>query len=174
LILRSLGQQRAATFLGVSAVVALPTVILAFFYGQSRIFFVMARDRLIPPALARVSGRGSPVRITIFTAIVVAVLAGLIPLAELAALANAGTLTAFIAVSVCMLVMRRRAPDAPRKFRTPLAWPVGIVAILGCLYLLYSLPLTTQIWFAGAHVVGLVIYFAYGARRSVAGRVTPG
>ena len=59
----------------------LPTVILAFFYGQSRIFFVMARDGLIPPGLARVSGRGSPTRITIFTAIVVAILAGLIPLA---------------------------------------------------------------------------------------------
>ncbi|HEX8191319.1 MAG TPA: amino acid permease [Allosphingosinicella sp.] len=173
LILREIGQDGAAVFLGVSAVVALPTVILAFFYGQSRIFFVMARDRLIPPGLARVSGRGSPVRITIFTAIVVAILAGLIPLDQLAALANAGTLTAFIAVAVCMLIMRRRAPDAPRKFRTPLAWPVGLVAIFGCLYLLYSLPTTTQIWFLGAHVVGLVIYFAYGARRSVAGHSTP-
>src|SRR5690242_9478325 len=114
LILREIGQDGAAKFLAVSAVIALPTVILAFFYGQSRIFFVMARDGLIPRGLARVSGRGSPVRITIFTAIVVAVLAGLIPLADLAALANAGTLTAFIAVTVCMLIMRRRAPDAER------------------------------------------------------------
>ncbi|HKR25180.1 MAG TPA: amino acid permease [Allosphingosinicella sp.] len=170
LILREIGQPGAAYYLGVSAVVTLPTVILAFFYGQSRIFFVMARDGLIPQNLARVSGRGSPTRITIFTAIVVAILAGLIPLAELAALANAGTLTAFIAVAVCMLVMRRRAPDAPRRFRTPLAWPVGIFGILGCLYLIYSLPQRTQIWFAAAQVVGLLLYFAYGARRSVAGR----
>jgi len=170
LILREIGQPTAAYYLGVSAVIALPTVILAFFYGQSRIFFVMARDGLIPQNLARVSGRGSPTRITIFTAIVVAVLAGLIPLAELAALANAGTLTAFIAVCVCMLVMRRRAPDAERLFRTPWAWPVGIVGILGCLYLIYSLPQRTQIWFLAAHVVGIVIYLAYGARRSVAGR----
>jgi APA family basic amino acid/polyamine antiporter len=170
LILREIGQPLAAQYLGVSAVVALPTVILAFFYGQSRIFFVMARDGLLPQGLARVSGRGSPIRITIFTAIVVAVLAGLIPLAELAALANAGTLTAFIAVAVCMLVMRRRAPDAERLFRTPFAWPVGMVAILGCLYLIYSLPQRTQIWFLGAHVVGIVIYLVYGARRSVAGR----
>ncbi len=170
LILRELGQPSAASYLAASAVIALPTVILAFFYGQSRIFFVMARDGLLPPGLARVSSRGSPVRITIFTAAVVAVLAGLIPLAELAALANAGTLTAFIAVAVCMLVMRHRAPDAPRRFRTPLAWPVGLVAILGCLYLIYSLPQRTQIWFVGAHVVGLVIYLLYGARRSVVGR----
>ena len=170
LILREIGQPLAAKYLAVSAVVALPTVILAFFYGQSRIFFVMARDGLLPQGLARVSGRGSPIRITVFTAIVVAALAGFVPLAELAALANAGTLTAFIAVTVCMLILRRRAPDAPRRFRTPAAWPVGIVAILGCCYLLYSLPQRTQIWFVCAHIVGLVIYFAYGARRSVAGR----
>ena len=170
LILREIGQPLAAKYLAVSAVVALPTVILAFFYGQSRIFFVMARDGLLPEALARVTGRGSPVRITIFTAVIVATLAGLIPLADLAALANAGTLTAFIAVSVCMLVMRHRAPEAERLFRTPAAWPVGLVGILGCLYLFYSLPQRTQLWFLGAHVVGILIYLLYGARRSVAGR----
>ena len=92
LILRELDQPWAAWFLAISAVIALPTVILAFFFGQSRIFFTMARDGLLPPSLARVSKRGSPVRITIFTAVVVAVIAGLFPLAEIAALANAGTL----------------------------------------------------------------------------------
>ena len=170
LILRELHHPWTARFVAATAVIALPTVILAFFYGQSRIFFVMARDRLIPPGLARVSSRGSPVRITLFTAIVVGTLAGLIPLDQLAALANAGTLVAFMAVCACMLVMRRRAPDAPRKFRTPLAWPVGIFGILGCAYLFYSLPHTTQIYFVCAHVVGLAIYFAYGMQRSVAGR----
>ena len=170
LILRELDQTGPAVFLGASAVVTLPTVILAFFYGQSRIFFVMARDGLLPQNLARVSGRGSPVRITIFTAVIVAILAGLIPLADLAALANAGTLTAFIAVCVCMLIMRVRAPDAPRKFRTPLPWVVGIGGILGCLYLFVSLPVTTQLYFLAAHVVGILIYLGYGARRSVAGR----
>ncbi len=168
LILREIGQPLAARYLALSAVIALPTVILAFFYGQSRIFFVMARDGLLPPTLARVSGRGSPVRITLFTAIVVAILAGLVPLDQLAALANAGTLTAFIAVCVCMLVMRRREPNTPRRFRTPLAWPVGIFGTLGCLYLLYSLPQNTQLWFLGAHAVGLIIYLLYGARRSIA------
>ncbi len=168
LILRLLDQPGAAAYLAASAVIALPTVILAFFYGQSRIFFVMARDGLLPRNLAAVSSRGSPVRITLFTAILVAILAGIIPLDELAALANAGTLTAFIAVAVCMLIMRRREPNAPRRFRTPLAWPVGLVAILGCAYLFYSLPRTTQIYFLIAHVVGLAIYFLYGSRRSVA------
>ena len=170
LILRELGAGWAERVLSAAAVIALPTVILAFFYGQSRIFFVMARDGLLPAGLARVSGRGSPVRITLFTAVVVGVLAGLIPLDELAALANAGTLTAFIAVCLCMLIMRRRAPDAPRKFRTPAPWLVGIGGIFGCAYLFYSLPTTTQLYFLGAQVVGLVVYLAYGARRSVAGR----
>ncbi|MGT4071542.1 UNVERIFIED_CONTAM: amino acid permease, partial [Aeromonas hydrophila] len=86
----------------------------------------MARDGLLPTNLARVSSRGTPVRITLFTAVVVAVIAGLFPLAEIAALANAGTLTAFIAVSAAMLAMRRREPNAPRKFTTPLPWVVGI------------------------------------------------
>ena len=167
LILRSLGEDGAAKLLGASAVIALPTVILAFFYGQSRIFFVMARDGVLPPGLAQVSKRGTPTRITLFTALVVAVLAGLIPLADLAALANAGTLTAFIAVAVCMLVMRARAPDAERKFRTPFAWPVGLVAIFGCLYLLYSLPFLTQKYFLIWNAAGLVFYLAYGYRKSV-------
>jgi APA family basic amino acid/polyamine antiporter len=170
LILREIGRPWVARYLALSAVIALPTVILAFFYGQSRIFFVMARDRLLPPSLARVSGRGTPVRITLFTAVIVGVLAGIVPLSELAALANAGTLTAFIAVTGCMLVMRRRQPDAQRRFSTPAAWIIGPIGILGCLYLFYSLPRTTQIYFLCAHVVGLVLYFAYGAQRSVAGR----
>jgi APA family basic amino acid/polyamine antiporter len=173
LILRELKQPLAAQYLAASAVIALPTVILAFFYGQSRIFFVMARDGLLPRNLAAVSSRGSPVRITIFTAVVVAILAGLIPLDELAALANAGTLTAFIAVALCMLIMRRRAPDAPRKFRTPLPWLVGLGAIGGCLYLFYSLPSKTQLYFFLAHILGLGIYFAYGSRKSVAGGGRP-
>lgn len=166
LILREIGQPLAAKYLAVSAVVALPTVILAFFYGQSRIFFVMARDGLLPQSLARVSGRGSPVRITLFTAVVVAILAGIVPLAQLAALANAGTLTAFIAVALCMMVMRRREPEAERRFRAPLPWLVGLGAVGGCAYLFYSLPQTTQLYFLGAHVVGLAIYFLYGAPRA--------
>ncbi|APZ97177.1 amino acid permease [Sphingopyxis sp. QXT-31] len=169
LILRDLGSPTAAYYLGVSAVIALPTVILAFFYGQSRIFFTMARDGLLPKSLAALSPRGTPVRITIFTALVVAVLAGFIPLDELAALANAGTLAAFTAVSICMLIMRRRAPDALRTFRTPLPWVVGGIAVLGCIYLFVSLPAQTQIWFGIWNVAGLAVYFLYARRNAVAG-----
>src|SRR3954454_5033021 len=164
LILREIHQPWAARVLGASAVIALPTVILAFFFGQSRIFFTVARDGLLPNSLARVSKRGTPVRITVFTAIVTSLFAGLIPLASIAALANAGTLAAFVAVCAAMLVLRRREPDTERKFRAPLPWLVGLGGIVGCLYLFYSLPSRTQLFFLGAQVIGLVLYAIYGSR----------
>ncbi len=174
LILRTINQPMAAQILGASAVIALPTVILAFFYGQSRIFFTVARDGLLPQSLARVSARGTPVRITIFTALVTSIFAGLIPLAEIAALANAGTLAAFIAVCAAMLVLRQREPDRERKFRTPAAWLVGIGGILGCLYLFYSLPSQTQTFFFAAQAIGLVLYFIYGHGAAARARANDG
>lgn len=164
LILREIGKPWAAKVLGASAVIALPTVILAFFYGQSRIFFTVARDGLLPSSLARVSRRGTPVRITIFTAIVTSVFGGLIPLTSIAALANAGTLAAFIAVCAAMLVLRRREPEAERKFRAPAAPLIATIGIVGCLYLFISLPNRTQIFFLTAQVIGLVLYAIYGSR----------
>ena len=162
LILREINQGWAARILGASAVIALPTVILAFFYGQSRIFFTVARDGLLPGSLAKVSRRGTPVRITIFTAIIVSVIAGLVPLADIAALANAGTLVAFVAVCAAMLVLRVREPNRERKFTTPLPWVIGIGGILGCLYLFISLPTKTQLFFLAAQGIGLILYAIYG------------
>jgi len=162
LVLSEIGQPWAARLLGASAVIALPTVILAFFYGQSRIFFTVARDGLLPPVLARVSSRGTPVRITLFTAALVSVVAGIFPLDEIAALANAGTLAAFIAVCAAMLVLRRREPQAVRLFRAPLPWVVGLGGIVGCLYLFYSLPVKTQLFFLIAQAIGAALYFLYG------------
>ena len=168
LILRDIGRPGFATFLAVSAVIALPTVLLGFLFGQSRIFFVMARDGLLPQSLAKVSSRGTPVRITLMTAALVAVIAGVMPIDAIAALANAGTLAAFTAVCVAMLVMRRRAPDANRPFRTPAATFVGVAGVLGCLYLFFSLPARTQGWFVLWNLAGLVLYFVWGRARATA------
>jgi APA family basic amino acid/polyamine antiporter len=173
LILRDIGQPGAATFLAASAVIALPTVILAFLYGQSRIFFVMARDNMLPASLATLSKRGTPVRITLFTAGVVILFAAFFPIDQIAALANAGTLTAFAAVSLCLLVMRRRAPEALRPFRVPAAWLVGLGAIFGCVYLFISLPNRTQLLFGVWNLIGLVLYFFY-SRRNVDRMSAPG
>ncbi|NBB53223.1 amino acid permease [Rhizobium sp. CRIBSB] len=166
LILRLLEQPLAAQIVAAAVIVGVPTVILAFFYGQTRIFFVMARDGLLPRSLGAVSSRGVPWVVTLFTAVVVAVLAGLLPLDEIAALANAGTLAAFTAVCASLLVLRVRDAGRTRVFRAPLAWVIGPVGIAGCLYLLASLPSLTQFWFLIWNVVGLVIYLAWSSRHS--------
>lgn len=166
LIMRDLGQGAAAKWIGVAAVVALPTVLLAFLFGQSRIFLGMARDGLLPNRLAKISDRGVPVVVTVFTAVVVAFLAGVMRLDELASLANAGTLTAFTAVGLSLIVLRIREPNRMRKFKAPI-WPiVGSVTILGCLFFFTSLKLETQLWFLGWNVLGLVIYFLWSSRNS--------
>ena len=167
LILRLLGQPGMAGIIAAAAIIALPTVLLAFLYGQSRIFFVMARDGLLPDTLAKVDKRtGTPIRITMFTAVLVAALAGVARLDEIAALANAGTLAAFTAVAVCMLVLRVREPDRVRTFRAPLPWVIGPAAILGCIYLFTSLPSMTQRYFLYWNIGGVVLYLVYGMRNS--------
>ena len=166
LILREIGQGRVATIVAAAAAIALPTVLLAFLYGQSRIFLVMARDGFLPVGLAKVSSRGTPARITAVTAVLVAILAALTPLDVIASLANAGTLCAFAAVAACVLVLRRRHPAADRPFRMPAAWVIAPAAILGCLYLFSSLQWVTQKYFLIWNAIGLAIYFLYARRRA--------
>jgi APA family basic amino acid/polyamine antiporter len=167
LILREAGQGRVATIVSAGAVIALPTVILAFLFGQSRIFLVMARDGFFPRSFATIwRKRGTPARITSATAVVVAVIAALTPIDVIASLANAGTLCAFVAVALCVLVRRRREPGAHRPFRTPIAWVVAPLTILGCIYLFTNLSRLTIEFFFVWNAIGLVIYFAYGAPRA--------
>ena len=166
LILRQIGQGGVATVVAAAAAIALPTVLLAFLYGQSRIFMVMARDGFLPTGLARVSKRGTPARITVITAIFVSFIAAVTPLDLIASLANAGTLCAFIAVAVCVLVLRKREPNRKGGFRTPAAWFVAPAAILGCLYLFTSLQALTQESFLVWNGIGLLIYLTYGLARS--------
>ncbi|MFD2782705.1 amino acid permease [Novosphingobium pokkalii] len=171
LVLRSLGQPMAAHLIALAAVIALPSVILVMMYGQSRVFFVMARDGLLPRALATISPRtGAPVRITLLTGISIAIVAGIFRLDEIAELANAGTLIAFMAVGACLMVLRRRAPELPRLFRCPQPMLVGTLTILGCAYLLLSLPSATLVRFAAWNGLGLAFYLLYGRRHSDAGR----
>ena len=163
LILRDIGQPWAARVLGASAVIALPTVILAFFYGQSRIFFTVARDGLLPASLARVSRRGTPVRITVFTAIVTSVFAGPhSPGGDCGTreCRNAGGLWREVCAAMLVLTSRRYR----RKFRAPAAWPVAIIGIVGCIYLFISLPNRTQLFFLAAQAIGLLLYAIYGSR----------
>lgn len=168
LVLRTLDHPIAAWAIGLAALIALPSVILVMMYGQSRIFFVMARDGLLPRRLSQVSSRtGSPVLITAITGLFIAAAAGFFRLDEIAELANAGTLVAFIAVAACMMILRRRRPDLPRVFACPKPYLVGTLAILGCLYLLFSLPTATLTRFLAWNLIGIAVYFAYGRARSL-------
>jgi APA family basic amino acid/polyamine antiporter len=170
-ILEALSHPRMAQVVALAAVIALPTVILAFMYGQSRIFFVMARDGLLPQVLSRVNAKtGTPVLMTLLTGALSAGLSGLLSLKDIAELANAGTLAAFIAVGLSVIILRRREPDRPRVFSTPLWQGVAPGAILGCLYLFYSLPSKTQLYFLYAHLIGAAVYLLYGVRRSALAR----
>lgn len=169
LVMRNLNHPLAATLIGGAAVLALPTVIMAFMYGQSRVFFVMARDGLLPQRLSAIHPRfGTPFLMTLVTGVIVATIAGFLPLKEIAELANAGTLVAFIAVAICMLVMRVTAPDQPRTFRTPLPWIIGPLGIAGCVYLFISLPFATLWRFFAWNVLGLLVYLLYARRHSLA------
>ena len=165
-VLKELGRPGAAALIAGAAVLAMPTVIMVFMFGQSRVFYAMARDGLLPRALAAVGPRGVPTAVTLLTGVIAAIIGGLMPLDEIAALANAGTLAAFIATAFAVMVLRRRAPDISRPFRTPLVWVIGPATVLGCLYLFSSLAGKTMGFFVIWNVIGVGVYLAYGRRRS--------
>jgi APA family basic amino acid/polyamine antiporter len=136
-------------------------------YGQTRIFFVMARDGLLPDRLSAVHEKfRTPYIVTIVTGIFVAIAAAFLPVGTLADYSNAGTLFAFAAVSVGVMVLRVNDPSRPRPFRTPLLFLVAPLSIIGCLLLFFSLNIESKSLFAVWAVIGLVIYFLYGHRHS--------
>ena len=166
-VFHDVGLDWAAGLVSVGAICGLTSVVMILMLGQSRVAFAMSRDRLLPPWLGRTHPRfRTPYRITIITGIVVALMAGFIPLESLAELTNIGTLFAFVLVSIGVIVLRRTNPDLPRSFRTPLVPVVPILAALACLTLMVFLPVATWARFVIWMVIGLVVYFAYGARKS--------
>jgi len=176
-VLRMLGFASLGNVIGIAAALALPSVILMMLFGQTRIFFTMARDGLLPEKLSSIHPKfHTPHVITIITGIAVSLFAGVFPVGILADISNSGTLFAFALVALAVLILRRTQPDRHRPFRTPLPWIICPLAIAGCLFLFYSLsghvpvagvgPVRTQVFFVLWAVLGLVIYFSYGYRKS--------
>jgi APA family basic amino acid/polyamine antiporter len=164
-----LGWMSAAIKLG--AIAGLSSVILVMLLGQSRIFWTMADDGLLPKFVSRVHPKfRTPWITTILTGIVVAFFAALFTVREAGSLVSIGTLLAFVIVSIGVLVLRIREPHLPRTFKTPAVWVVAPLGALSALYLMIALPWRTWerliIWF----VIGMVIYFFYGVRRSKLGQ----
>ena len=166
-VMRVMGFPHIGNWIGIAAVIALPSVILMMMFGQTRIFFTMSRDGLLPDKLSNVHPRfHTPYVITYLTGIVVSICAALFPVGKLADTSNAGTLLAFAMVSIGVMVLRKRQPDRPRPFRTPLVWIVCPLAVAGCLLLFWNLSNVAKSVFVVWALIGLVIYRSYGYRRS--------
>lgn len=156
---------------GLAAVLALPSVVLMMMFGQTRIFFTMARDGLLPNKLASVHPRyRTPHVVTLMTGCAAAVAAAILPVGKLADYSNAGTLFAFFMVAISVMVLRRTDPTRHRPFRTPAVYVVAPLAIIGCVVLYLSLPLTAKLVLPIWGLIGLVIYFGYSRSRSYVGR----
>ena len=161
------GLSWAASLTSLGAVVAITSVIITVLYGQTRIFFAMCRDGLLPERLAEVNPRtGTPVMLTLGLGVFIAVLAAVIPLNKIIEVVNIGTLSAFVLVNLGVVILRRTRPDMPRPFRVPLVPWVPLAGVALCVYLMRNLPTATWIRFFAWLAVGLLIYAFYGYRNS--------
>ncbi len=170
-VLRQIGFSGVGDMLGIAAFVALPSVILILLFGQTRIFFVMSRDGLLPEGLSKIHPKWkTPYVVTAITGSVVALAAAFLPVGQLADIANAGTLYAFMMVAIAVMLLRKREPNRHRPFRTPLLWLVGPATVVGCLFLFFNLPFEAMIVLPVWAAIGFVIYFLYGYRHSHLGQ----
>ena len=165
------GSEWPGTLIAAGAIISIFSVTLVVLYGQTRILFAMSRDGMIPELFHKVNPRTlTPVPNTIIVAVVICLLAGLIPINFLAEMTSIGTLVAFIVVSIAVIVLRQRAPDLPRGFKVPLYPVTPILAIVGALWIIQDLrPVTISvfvIWVA----VAFIFYFAYSRNHSHLGR----
>lgn len=167
LALQVAGQDWMAGVVDLGAILGMTTVMLVMLYGQTRIFFSMSRDGLLPRRFSKVHPKfQTPFGATWFLGIVAGLIGGFVPLDRLAELVNIGTLAAFTLVSVGVLVLRKTQPNLKRPFRTPLVPFVPLAAIAACIFLMSRLAAITWIAFVIWLVIGLLIYFTYSKRHS--------
>lgn len=170
-VMRAMGHLNFGNLIGLAAFLALPSVILVMLYGQTRIFFVMSRDGLLPDKLSTIHPKWqTPHIITLITGTVVMFAAAFLPVGQLAAISNAGTLFAFTMVAISTLVLRRTRPHWNRPFRAPAIWLVAPLTVVGCVYLYVSLPLRAILVLPVWGAIGLTVYFLYGYRHSEVAR----
>ena len=165
--LQQLGINWASALVATGVIFGLTTVMLVLYYALTRIIFAMSHDGLMPTIFGRVNQKTkTPIHTTVGCGLIMAVMAGFIPLGALAELVNIGTLTAFILVCIGVAVLRKTHPDMPRPFKVPGGLIVPVLGVLSCSALIYFLPHHTHERFVLWLLAGLVIYFAYGYRKS--------
>jgi APA family basic amino acid/polyamine antiporter len=165
--LRAVGLDRIQRVVTIGALTGMVSSLLVYQYGQTRIWYAMSRDGLLPAIFSRVHPRIRVPHVSTWVAgIVVGIPAGLLDIGTLADLSSIGTLFAFVLVSIAVLVLRRTQPDRPRGFRVPMVKVVAPLSVVSCLFLMLGLPLENWLRLAVWLVIGLVIYFAYGRKHS--------
>ncbi|AVH55953.1 MULTISPECIES: amino acid permease [Streptomyces] len=168
---KATGHPWYAGVISFGAVVGLTTVCMILLLGQTRVFFAMSRDGLLPRFFSRVHPRfRTPHRPTILLGVIIAVVAGFTSLGELAELVNIGTLFAFVVVAIGVIVLRRARPDLHRAFRAPWVPLVPAVSALASLWLMLNLPAETWVRFGIWMAIGFVVFFLYGRSHSRLGR----
>ncbi|MER0171025.1 MAG: amino acid permease [Nitrosomonas sp.] len=171
LVLREIGWEKIGNLLGLTAFLALPSVVLMMLFGQTRIFFVMSRDGLLPEVLSRIHPRfKTPHIVTYVTGLGVMAAAAFLPVGKLADISNSGTLFAFMVVAFTVMILRIKDKSRVRPFRTPIVWLIGPLAVLGCITLFFFLPDDAKLVFPIWSGIGLIFYFLYGYRKSHVGR----
>lgn len=165
--LQQIGINWASALVATGVIAGLTTVMLVLYYALTRIILAMARDGLVPPFFAEVDGKTqTPVRNTVICGVIMAVMAGFIPLGALAELVNIGTLAAFVLVCGGVIALRIQQPDLPRPFKMPFDLLLPILGMLSCGALIAFLPWHTHLRFVGWLALGVLIYFGYGIRHS--------
>lgn len=165
--LRENGSNIGSALVATGAIAGITSVLLILIYGQSRIFFVMSRDGLIPAPLSKLHKKfGTPHISVALTSLLVATISGLLPLQILSQMTSLGTLFAFIIVAIGVLVLRITEPNMHRSFKCPLVYVTVPLAVLSCGYLVYTLLLETGKWFVLWSLLGLAVYFGYSYRKS--------
>lgn len=166
-VLRQLGYHFGSAVVGTGALAGLTTVLLVMMYAQTRAFFAISRDGLIPQKLCKTHPRyGTPHVVTALVGVGVALISGFTPIHLVAEMCSSGTLFAFIVASIGVVVMRHKYPDAERPFKCPAVYLVAACAVLSCAYVMYNLAFMTWIRFIVWSILGIIIYFLYGYTHS--------
>ncbi|MFD6987217.1 amino acid permease, partial [Streptomyces sp. NPDC059956] len=168
---KSAGHPVYGGIISFGAAVGLTTVCMILLLGQTRVFFAMSRDGLLPRFFSRTHPKfRTPYRPTILLGVIIAIVAGFTSINELATLVNIGTLFAFVVVALGVMVLRRTRPDLHRAFRTPWVPLVPILSIAASVWLMLNLPAETWLRFGIWMVLGIAVYYLYGKKHSRLGR----
>lgn len=163
------GSRWASAFISVGALAGLSSVLIAVIFAQSRIFFAMSRDGLLPPIFSKINKNNAPYYDIIIIGIAISLIGAFLPVELIAQMANIGTLSAFAVVAIGVIVLRKTKPDLDRPFRVPWVPFLPIMSAILSIYLMFNLPITTWIRFVVWIIIGLAIYFFYGYKNSKLG-----